>query len=629
MEHGRRASRGGRGRFGAAVCALLVLLLPALAWAASISLDPSARAITTDEDLTLDMRIEGQFDDVREPTLTDWTVVGTSQRRNIVIGATAQSEITITYTLRPKKAGRLVIGQARLIAGGQVVSQAGPLQIQVTEPRPPDPTAPGQAADVSRHAGEPFFIVPVASESKVYAGQPFVLGFDLWVRGNVRAEARGISQTPKLAGFATEDILGGQNPRSNKRLGRNTYVVVTLKRDVLVPLEAGKAVIDPMELQLVAGDVFMQRQYTVKSEPVELDVLPLPEAGRPQGFDPGNVGQLTVKAELGGAASGTVGERMVVTVTAEGEGNLQGLEPPAPPSVEGARVDRLPGADTDGIIRDATGIHGAVRWSYIVTPSRPGTLTVPPFRLATFDPRAGRYAVQETAPLTVAVGKSMAQADGGQPETSTLKPIVTGVSLSDRPEPGGGPSPWALAVLALTFAGWAGVEVRWRVQRRQASQAGSLRARRALSTARARLREAEAHLKAGRVSELFSATSGALLQYVDDRFGFGALGLTHEALRARLTERGVPDELAGALVAELENCDFARFAPASTRGDEARNALDRASHLLADIDSTGATGAAGAAGPPGARGASGGQPPGPGTGGAAPPAGSGEATHAT
>lgn len=598
------------------VCALVVLLAPALAWASSIALDPSARAITTEDDLTVEMRLEGDFDDVREPAMSDWTVVGTSQRRSVVIGTTTQSQITITYTLRPKRAGRLTIGQARLMLNGQVVAQAGPLQIQVTVPRAPDPTAPGQAADVTRHAGEPFFILPVASEGKVYEGQPFVLSFDLWVRGNVRAEARGITQTPKLAGFAAEDVLSGQNPRSNKRVGRNTYVVVTLKRDALIPLQAGKATIDPMEMQLVAGDVFAQRQYTVKSEPVELDVLPLPADGRPEGFVPGNVGQLAVKAELGGSATGTVGERLVVTMTVEGEGNLSGVKPPPAPAVEGAKVDLLPGTDTDGIIRDATGIHGAVRWSYIVTPTKAGTLTLPPFELATFDPRAGRYLVLKTASLTLQVGKATAEGGAASQEASPLKPIVTGVALADREAEGGRPSPVALVLLAVAFVGWAGAEVRWRLQRRQQSQAGALRTRRALSSARARLRDAEKHLKAGQVPELFSATSAALLQYVEDRFGLVALGLTHEVLRARLVERGVPDELATSLVAELENCDFARFAPASTRGDEMRNALDRAGRLLAEIDATGATGAAGAGGN------------GAGSSGATGAAGAGEAGHA-
>lgn len=573
-----------RGRRWAVICALLVLLVPAVASAASISLEPSARAITTDDELTLQFRIEGEFDSVQEPSLTDWVVTGTSQQRQIVLGATRSSQIIFTYTLQPKRAGALSIGQARLLAGGQVVAQGGPLTVQVTAPKPVSPTAPGQAADVTRHAGEPFFIVAVASESRVVEGQPFVVGFDLWVRTNVRAEARGVTQSPKLAGFATEDILAGQNPRSNKRLGRQTYVVVTLKRDVLVPLASGKALIDPMEMQLVAGDVFVQRTYTVRSEPVEMEVLPLPTAGRPAGFETANVGQLSISADLGGHTAGAVGERLVLGVAIEGDGNLAGVKPPPPPVIEGAKIDRLPGADTDAIVRDATGVHGTVRFSYIVTPTRPGTLTIPPLVLDTFDPRAGRYVQSKTAPLTIEVAKATVEAGAASQEASILKPILTGVSLADRPARNGRPTPLVWGLLAAGLLGWMTVELRWRLHRRQASQAGALLTKRALATARAQLRAAEAHMKQGNVREAFTATSTTLLQYVEHRFGLTALGLTHDALRAALIEAGVPEPLAQELVTELENCDFARFAPASTRGDEMRQALDRAARLLAEID---------------------------------------------
>ena len=572
------------GRRCVAICAVLALLLPAAAWAASISLEPSARSITSDDELTLQFRLEGEFDSVQEPSLTDWVITGTSQQRQIVLGATRSSQVVFTYTLQPKRPGALTIGQAQLLSGGQVVAQAGPITIQVAAPKPVDPAAPGQAADVTRHAGEPFFIVPVASESRVYEGQPFVVGFDLWVRTNVRAEARGVTQSPKLAGFATEDILSGQNPRSTKRLGRQSYVVVTLKRDVLVPLQAGKSLIDPMEMQLVAGDMFVQRTYTVRSEPVEMDVLPLPAEGRPANFDAANVGQLNITADLGGHTSGAVGERLVLSVAIEGDGNLAGVKPPAPPAIEGAKIDRLPGADTDDVLRDATGVHGTARFSYIVTPTRPGTLTIPSLVLDYFDPRAGRYAQARTAQQSIEVAKATVEAGAASQEASILKPIVTGVSLTDRPARNGGPTPLVWGLLAAGLLGWGAVELRWRLHRRQASQAGALRTRRALTTARAQLRAAEGQLKQGKVREAFSATSAILLQYVEDRFGLTALGLTHDVLRARLLEAGVSEALAAELVAELENCDFARFAPANTRDDELRQALDRATSLLAEID---------------------------------------------
>jgi hypothetical protein len=563
---------------------LLGLLWCGLATAASISLEVSSRSITIEDELTLEMRIEGGFDRLIEPTLDGFNVTGQTSSRQVVLGGGAsQNQLVIRRTLQPLRAGTLTIGQARLIDDNRIVAEAGPIAITVSEPRRAAPAAPGSAADVDKHEGEPFFILPVLSEQRVYEGQPFVLSFDLWVRSNVRAEARGFGEMPKLTGFAIEDVLQGNNPRSRKRLGRNIYQVITLKRDILVPLQAGPATIDPLELQLVAGDVFVQRQYDVRSEPVALTVLEVPEAGRPAAFQAGNVGRFTVAAELG-ESSPAVGERLVLAVKVEGEGNLPGVKAPQVPPIFGATVEPLPGAAEDDVIKDAAGMQGSVQFHYIVTPTKPGPLTIPAIPFAAFDPRSQRFVESQTVPVTVQVEEASGVGVATPTDEQALKPIATGTTLSDRDVGGRGPTPlvWALLVAPLLL--FVGVEARHQVHRRMRSQASVLRSRRALQTARGLLRDAETQMRQRKVKEFFSATSAALLRYVEDRFGLPAQGLTHDALRTRLVAEGVPEPLCSALVTELENCDFARFAPASTREDEMRQSLDRAATLLAEID---------------------------------------------
>ena len=568
----------------AATIGLLIALISASALAADVQMSVSSRSISLDEDVTLEIHLQGAYDRVQEPSLDDWEVTGQSSRSQIsMIGPNVSKELILTKSLVPRKAGKLTIGQVRLFLNGAVVGQGGPIQVTVQEPKPVAPTTPGRASDLAQHTGEPFFILPVISEQHIYQGQPFVVSFDLWVRANVRAESRGFGDVPKYDGFLVDDILQGQNPQSRRRLGNQMYSVVTLKRDILTPLEPGRAVIDPIEMLLVAGDIFSQRRYSVKSDPVELQVLPVPTKGRPPEFRDGNVGQFTVEAELSKSAP-TAGERLVLGLVVKGEGNLRGLKAPAIPPIAGATVEPLPGNDEDGIEKDSTGVHGTIRFNYVITPSRPGALTVPAVPLVYFDPRAESFGRAETRPIHLDVAAAHRVADGTGDDASMLKPIVTGVRLTSRPAENDGPTTTFWALLALPMLVWFGVETRHAVTRRRQSQAGRIRSKHALRTAFAELRKAEGKMRQKQNREFWGAVTHALNGYIEDRLGLPAQGMTHDTLRAHLVQGGASDELASGIITELENCDFARFAPASSRDEEMRRSLDRAGKLLEQLE---------------------------------------------
>ena len=63
-----------------------------------------------------------------------------------------------------------------------------------------------------------------------------------------------------------------------------------------------------------------------------------------------------------------------------------------------------------------------------------------------------------------------------------------------------------------------------------------------------------------------------------------ARGMTHEALRGVLQSVGYASEVIDAVIVELENCDFARFAPSQDAEEDMRDALDRAQRLLRRLD---------------------------------------------
>ena len=69
-----------------------------------------------------------------------------------------------------------------------------------------------------------------------------------------------------------------------------------------------------------------------------------------------------------------------------------------------------------------------------------------------------------------------------------------------------------------------------------------------------------------------------------DMLGTKAEAYTLDQLRALLVERGFAKDTAEAIVKELENCDFARFAPSASGPGEMKAAARRVRTLLGFIE---------------------------------------------
>jgi hypothetical protein len=110
------------------------------------------------------------------------------------------------------------------------------------------------------------------------------------------------------------------------------------------------------------------------------------------------------------------------------------------------------------------------------------------------------------------------------------------------------------------------------------------RLRRARGRARKRLKAAELHIRGGRAGKFFGEVARVLVEHLEERVGEPVSAMTREQLRDYLSERGFPEETVEALVRELENCDFARFAPSASGPGEMRAALRRVRALLSAIE---------------------------------------------
>lgn len=286
-------------------------------------------------------------------------------------------------------------------------------------------------------------------------------------------------------------------------------------------------------------------QYYAYGKPVRLEVLPIPEQGRPTPFY-GAVGRFAVEAAVD-RDSAQVGDSIKLTLTVRGKGNLEFLRVPPLDALDG--FHKLGQAEAR---RDAE----KVVVTYDLAPLSTAVQAVPPIAWNYFDTTPGVEAFVQTAtkPIPLQVrplpnGETLAPL-----RRETSKAVQPGVDdVFDLPDLSGPPVRVALPSRALAavalFAPWlfAFGAAAWLARRRRlAVDVVGQRARGAR-------RSCEQALQAG------EDPLAALAQYVGDRIGVAAAAIIAPDLRDRLRAAGVPDEAATAVVAAVEQGTAARF----------------------------------------------------------------------
>ena len=85
------------------------------------------------------------------------------------------------------------------------------------------------------------------------------------------------------------------------------------------------------------------------------------------------------------------------------------------------------------------------------------------------------------------------------------------------------------------------------------------------------------------MKDFYGQLSRALTGFMEDRANLPVTGLTHDELRAATRASGYDAALADRLITELENCDFARFAPAASADAQMRDSLARVRGLIDEL----------------------------------------------
>jgi hypothetical protein len=326
----------------------------------------------------------------------------------------------LTKVLRPKHTGTLRIGRIQIRAGDKTLT-APDITVQVlaaggaTQP----PLGYGGAgvglrgAGKRTNAGPSVKVRAEVDKDKVYKGEQIIVSYYLYRR--VRVFNISVDKFPVLNGFLREDL---EMPVISQRLETERVMLdgVPYERSLLIkyaayPLQTGKLKVDSAALkyQYYANtstdeeDPFMGffRQMTPmqgndRSEILNIDVLPLPDEGKPNSFT-GGVGDFSVTSAVD-KYEVRANEAVTLTLKVEGRGNLAAIGEPKAKWPDSVELYDSKGAAKSGRL----GVGEKV-FEYLLIPRAPGKVTLPALEFSFFDPIRKEYVVRATAPVEITV----------------------------------------------------------------------------------------------------------------------------------------------------------------------------------------------------------------------------------
>lgn len=507
----------------------------------------------------------------------------------------------ISYTLKANRPGRYILPAAKARINGKVLS-CNRVTIEVLS----EAAVQQQARGASGLLGD-FYLAPGEDPRKkieggifmkvqvdrqhCFVGQPVEATFKLYSRLQSNSD---IVKNPGFYGFAVQDIIGLKDQVMTKEMVNGREYDVNIVRKVqLYPLQEGNYTIDPMEVinkisfwkggshsakepEVVEG-VFggeekkpdanvVTVENTMRTQPVNITVRPLPEQGQPVQFA-GAVGRFTITSRLS-QSSLAKNEQGTLELAISGRGNLTQLTAPRvewPSGIEGFEP-----VTVDSLQLNASPMQGTRTFRYRFVSSSPGDYTLPAFAFSFFDPDSNRYKTISSPAAVVEVTneEKAVPAVGDQPVKKVAKPV----------------NPATLYLAAIVLLVIAGVIFTWRKETRKAQKAAIAPPpppRVYLSSADAL--QPAAILQEAAERDFLQALRQSVLHFFQDRLPVAGSNLSKQELLHLMQAKGVEDTVQRQLLQILETCEAGLYAPVDAGLDKSA-LLDQTRQLLKQIE---------------------------------------------
>ena len=461
------------------------------------------------------------------------------------------------------------------------------------------------------------FIKAFISNKNPYLGEQIILTYKIYFRINISSPS--FTKEPPLRDFWAKDLLKGNSSyvEYNETLNGQQYHVAELKKYALFPQKTGKITINPVDLKIVAqirtqskrrrsndpfedffNDPFFNRnvknvEVSLKSKPITLQVKPLPQKGKPDGFS-GAVGNFSFTDNLDNNQL-KANEALTLTIGISGQGNLELID--APEVHFPIDFETYDPKINSKINTSSNGISGRKKFEYLAIPRNPGDFVIEPVSFSYFNPRDKQYHSFSSERYNIHVEKGNANGSGGITYSSSAQEDIRFIgqdihhikNTASELKPVGkflfaSTLYYLLIVLPALFLVL--FIILWKRREKQKGDVGLMKTRKANKVAKARLQKAAKFKDANNDKAFYDEIAQALWGYIADKFNIKQSVLSVETVKETLKNKGVGDEVIDNFVNTLNNIEFARFAPGDTSGkmktvfDEAMHAITQAEKAL-------------------------------------------------
>lgn len=553
----------------------------------------SKNTLGVNERLRIDFIMNVDGDNFEQPNFEGFKIVaGPSQQisQSWINGRSSFQKI-YSYILQPDKKGTLTIRQAAIEFNGQVY-KTSPIKIVVTnavaQERDPNDRPQGSG-------NETLNLVAEISKTSPYLNEPITVVYKLYFN-NIGVTGFKELAKPKYNDFWNQNIdIKQLSIEEGTYQGQRCYFVI-LKKTILYPQKSGLLTIEPLSLDIGVQlptnrrDMFGQMIITDGNKVVSagaktINVRPLPEASKPEGFT-GAVGKFnfTVTPSKTSLKSG---ESLDLIVSASGTGNMKLFTLPKP--VVPNALEIYDPVHDEKVTTSLSGMSGKITDKYTIVPQYKGKYAIKPMQFSYFDLSTGSYKTITSQEIMIDVLDGPMQAEANSTANASknvitkteqfkyIKPKTTLVSIAKDDFYGSD------LYYGLLFAPFIILPIIILAKKRKEAIDGDVTgnrikmnnklAKKYLSQAKKQLNNKEA---------FYIALEKAMHNFLKAKLHIETSEMSKDNIRELLLSRNANPESVQNFINLTENCEFARYAPASSASIQ--QDFDKAVLIISELE---------------------------------------------
>lgn len=537
----------------------------------------SKKSLGINEKLRVDFKMNKDGDNFTPPNFTGFKVVGGPNQSvsNMWVNGKRTFSKIYSYFLSPIKKGSVTIGQATIEIDNKIYKTL-PVKISISKSVSisKDPSDPNYVVNENLH------LVAEVSNISPFLNEGISIIYKLYYSPQINVTNVGEIETPEFENFWSQNI---KIPRLQIERGSykgDNYNFVTWKKIVLYPQKSGKLEVLPLSLDVSVDvptnrrDFFGNRIYnqvskkvTAGKRSINVKVLPL---NSPESFN-GAVGKFDIKLKTNKTEL-NASESLQATVKVSGNGNLKLFSTPSikvPSSLE-----KYDPEYNEKVSTNLTGMKGFISNTYTLVPQFQGKYPIKPVEFTFFNPKSNKYETiysDETIINVLEGPLSFQEKNINSSSTTKSKNILPSINQfkfiktdSDLVKINSKPFIYSLSfylilifpVLAILL-----LVIFFKSNNITSSKLKESKSRRANKLAKKYLSDARKNLE--NKDMFYVALEKALHNFLKSKLFIETSDYSKEKISKLLYSKDIEKESLELFIKLIENCEFARFTPAS------------------------------------------------------------------